>query len=270
MQENLYKINIKPMRLLSFFLLPLFIGCSGGSKEMIFLEAESFTSRGGWVIDQQFMDVMGSPYLMAHGIGKVVGDASTAINIPLTGDYKIWVRTKNWTAAFTDEETPGIFKIKIGQKEIPFIFGKGKKDWHWEDGGNINLAKGQTSILLNDLTGFNGRIDALLFTTDLDFKPPDDIKDLTEFRNKWLSLPSKPPLAGNYDLVVAGGGIAGICASVTAARMGLKVALIQNRPVLGGNNSSEIRVHLAGKTNIGINLALGNVVTELEPESEEN
>ena len=52
-----------------------------------------------------------------------------------------------------------------------------------------------------------------------------------------------------YDLVVCGGGLAGICAALAASRLGLKTALIQDRPVLGGNSSSEIRVPLAGAAN---------------------
>ena len=51
-----------------------------------------------------------------------------------------------------------------------------------------------------------------------------------------------------YDFVVVGGGIAGICASVAAARKGVSVALIQDRPLVGGNNSSEIRVQLGGNS----------------------
>ncbi|MBQ1866467.1 MAG: pyridine nucleotide-disulfide oxidoreductase, partial [Bacteroidales bacterium] len=42
----------------------------------IFVEAESFTDKGGWSLDQQFMDIMGSPYLIAHGMGVPVQDAS--------------------------------------------------------------------------------------------------------------------------------------------------------------------------------------------------
>ncbi|RPD99098.1 FAD-dependent oxidoreductase [Aureibaculum marinum] len=49
-----------------------------------------------------------------------------------------------------------------------------------------------------------------------------------------------------YDVAVIGGGAAGMCAAVAAARNGSKVVLIQDRPVLGGNSSSEIRVHLNG------------------------
>ncbi len=50
------------------------------------------------------------------------------------------------------------------------------------------------------------------------------------------------------DLVVVGGGLAGCCCAVTAARAGLRVALVQDRPVLGGNASSEVRLWVLGAT----------------------
>jgi hypothetical protein len=52
----------------------------------------------------------------------------------------------------------------------------------------------------------------------------------------------------NADLVIVGGGVAGVCCAVTAAREGLKVVLAQDRPVLGGNASSEIRLWILGAT----------------------
>lgn len=55
-------------------------------------------------------------------------------------------------------------------------------------------------------------------------------------------------LEHSFDLVVVGAGLAGICAAVTAARKGIKVALVQDRPVLGGNASTEIRVPPVGAT----------------------
>jgi hypothetical protein len=51
-----------------------------------------------------------------------------------------------------------------------------------------------------------------------------------------------------FDLVVIGGGMAGVCCAITAARQGIKVALIQDRPVLGGNASSEVRLWVLGAT----------------------
>ncbi len=53
-----------------------------------------------------------------------------------------------------------------------------------------------------------------------------------------------------YDVVVIGGGMAGVCAAVSAARNGAKTVLVQDRPVLGGNASSEIRVHVHGVTHL--------------------
>jgi hypothetical protein len=50
------------------------------------------------------------------------------------------------------------------------------------------------------------------------------------------------------DLVVVGGGMAGSCAAITAARNGLRVVLVQDRPVLGGNGSSEVRLWILGAT----------------------
>jgi hypothetical protein len=52
----------------------------------------------------------------------------------------------------------------------------------------------------------------------------------------------------NADLVVVGGGLSGICCSITAAREGLKVVLVQDRSVLGGNASSEVRLWVLGAT----------------------
>ena len=49
-----------------------------------------------------------------------------------------------------------------------------------------------------------------------------------------------------YDLTVIGGGLSGVCAAISAARHGLKVSLVNDRPVLGGNSSSEIRVSVGG------------------------
>ena len=67
---------------------------------------------------------------------------------------------------------------------------------------------------------------------------------------------------GEFDLVVVGGGVAGMCAAVSAARLGLKVALVHDRPVLGGNNSSEVRVHLGGAIELPPYPNLGNLIKE--------
>jgi len=55
------------------------------------------------------------------------------------------------------------------------------------------------------------------------------------------------------DVTVIGGGLAGVCAAIAAARLGQTVALVNNRPVLGGNSSSEVRVWVCGATKHGVN-----------------
>ena len=67
--------------------------------ERLWVEAEAFTEKGGWVVDQQFMDEMGSPYLLAHGLGVPVADAETTLRLPVKGTYYVFVRTFNWTSA---------------------------------------------------------------------------------------------------------------------------------------------------------------------------
>lgn len=52
----------------------------------------------------------------------------------------------------------------------------------------------------------------------------------------------------NAGLVITGGGLAGVCAAITAARAGTRVILVQDRPVLGGNSSSEVRLWVLGAT----------------------
>ena len=64
-------------------------------------------------------------------------------------------------------------------------------------------------------------------------------------QNDDLSL---PVVRSQADYVVIGGGFAGTCSAITAARAGLKVVLIQDRPVLGGNASSEVRLWVLGAT----------------------
>src|SRR4051794_35567788 len=48
------------------------------------------------------------------------------------------------------------------------------------------------------------------------------------------------------DVLVAGGGLAGVCAAIAAARHGAKVVLVQDRSRLGGNSSSEVKMHVVG------------------------
>jgi hypothetical protein len=67
------------------------------------------------------------------------------------------------------------------------------------------------------------------------------------------------------DLCVVGGGLAGTCAAIAAARHGLKVVLMQDRPVLGGNASGEVRMWVCGAH--GDNNREGGILEEIELEN---
>src|SRR6202789_4505192 len=66
--------------------------------------------------------------------------------------------------------------------------------------------------------------------------------------NTSSSTRALPRIDLSSDLIVAGGGLSGICAAVTAARQGIRVTLVQDRSVLGGNASSEVRLWVLGAT----------------------
>lgn len=246
------------MKRLVFLLLLLMPGSLSAAS--LWLETESFTNKGGWVVDQQFMDLMGSPYLMAHGMGRPVSDASTTVDIPESGRWHIYVRTFNWTSPWTSETGPGAFKVKVGSKILKTVLGTSGDSWQWQYAGSLNLKAGQSSVSLCDLTGFNGRCDAIFMTNQDGLTPPEAEDELAAFRRRMLDLPE--PQVKKYEFVVVGGGIAGMCAATAAARLGCKVALVNDRPVLGGNNSAEVRVHLGGHVEIGPNKGLGRMIRE--------
>jgi hypothetical protein len=230
----------------------------------IFLEAEQFNDLGGWVVDQQSMDQMGSSYLLAHGLGVPVKNATTSVKVTLPGTYRVWVRTRDWVAPWNAPGAPGKFQLLINDVPLAKTFGIEGANWHWQDGGTVVLTA-DTKVALHDLTGFEGRCDAVLFSKDATFQPPNELMALTKFRRDALGLSDKPDDGGDFDLVVVGGGIAGTSAALSAARNGLKVALVQDRPVLGGNGSSEIRVWPEGHTLQKPYPHIGEIVEELVP-----
>lgn len=221
----------------------LFWGISFIKAQSILIEAESFTDKGGWVIDQQFVEQMGSPYMLAHGMGIPVKDAATKISIQKTGKYHVWARTKNWVPG--KWEAPGRFYISIDGKQLEKQLGK-NTGWNWEYAGEMNLEKGENKLSLHDLTGFEGRCDAIYLSINKDEKMPVNLSEMKLWRAKKSGNSGVPQKVEKYDLVVVGGGIAGCAASIAAAEQGMKVALIHDRPVLGGNASAEIRVHTLG------------------------
>lgn len=142
------------------------------STEGILVEAESFNKFGGWVLDSQFEHEIESPYLLAHGNGKPVADATTIVIIPAAGRYKVWVRAKDWVPGYH----PGRFNVSIDGTTLATEFGANDMDWAWESGGYVDLVAGAAPIALHDLSGFCGRCDALFLSLH-DTPPPDGAEE---------------------------------------------------------------------------------------------
>jgi hypothetical protein len=227
----------------------------------VLVEAESFADHGGWTLDTQFIGEMGSPYLLAHGLGRPVADAVTRIHVPVAGVYRVFVRTKDWVARWNAPGSPGRFSVVVNGRPLAEPFGTEGAEWGWQEGGTVTLPAGETTVALGDLTGFDGRCDCIAFTTDAT-PPPNDSAILAAWRSTALGLPAVPETKGPYDLVVIGGGYSGMGAALSAARMGLKVALVQDRPVLGGNGSSEVRVWAMGLIRRGKYPRIGEIIEE--------
>ncbi len=231
------------MKRSTIFTLLILIAGLLSAQNSIFIEAESFSEKGGWVVDPQFVEQMGSPYLLAHGMGVPVKDAQTGIEVKTDGKYHVWVRTKNWAPGNWD--APGRFLVLVDGKKLERELGK-NPGWNWEYAGSVNLKMGETKISLHDLTGFEGRCDAIFLTMKKNEKLPAEAEAMKKWRLAQSGVPEIPQKTVKYDLVVVGGGIAGTAASIAAAEQRMKVALIHDRPVLGGNASGEIRVHTLG------------------------
>ena len=105
------------------------------AAQTVFVEAESFDSHGGWSLDTSFTHVVGSPYLLAHGLGKPVKDATGKVQISEAGEYRVWVRTKDWVGPWKAPGTPGRFQLVINGTPLAKEFGT--------VGGGLALAGGR-------------------------------------------------------------------------------------------------------------------------------
>lgn len=217
-----------------------------GNGPGVLVEASSFADLGGWKLDTQHYQQMGGSYLLAHGMGRPVVNAKTTTMLPAGGQWRVWVRTRDWCPG--SWESPGRFRIAVNGKSLDPVFGAKGDKWHWQDGGSVTVSDpSELTIELIDLTGFDGRCDALYFSKeespDL---PSDDLIALSNWKDRASGRDARAIEERSFDLVVIGGGIAGCAAALTAKSQGLSVALLQDRPVFGGNASEEVRVHTIG------------------------
>ena len=207
----------------------------------LWLEAEHFADYGGWKIDTQYVGHMGSAYLIAPGVTGAVAAASTALDVPSAGRWRAWVRTRDWLPEFS----PGVFALEIGGRSSPPLGNSAKPGWRWQNAGEFELQPGRTTVRLVDRSGWFSRCDAILLTTDLSLTPPDDPEPCEALRVRCQGL--KPEAdGGDYDTIVVGAGPAGSAAAIAAARAGARTLLVTDRPVVGGNASSEFRLTTFG------------------------
>lgn len=212
----------------------------------VLVEAAAFADRGGWQLDTQHYQQMGGCYLLAHGMGKPVANAKTRFALPQSGTWHVWVRTRDWCPG--DWPSPGRFRVRVNGAPLATTFGTEGEPWHWQYGGTVDIAAPQrVELELEDLTGFDGRCDAIYFSRQK--TPPlpnNDLRQLAAWKDRLSGRADKPIAEKKYDLVIVGGGISGCAAALAARSQGLRVALIQDRPLFGGNASEEIRVHTIG------------------------
>ncbi|MGN0832110.1 MAG: FAD-dependent oxidoreductase [Kiritimatiellia bacterium] len=209
---------------------------------LIWVEAESFADYGNWRLDTQFTHKMGSAYLIAPGVGKPIGSAKTTVHVATSGAYRVWARTKDWLPEFS----PGRFRIDVNGAEGAVLGASGAQGWHWECVGDFTLKAGPVELALVDLSGAFARCDAVILSRDLGYVPPDGPKLLKAERMRLTGMRNEVAEGGSFDVVVVGSGTAGMGAAIAAARGGARVALVHDRPVLGGNSSCELGIGTDG------------------------
>lgn len=212
----------------------------------VLVEAASFDDFGGWKLDTQHYQQMGGCYLLAHGMGRPVANATTTTRLPAAGSWHVWVRTRDWCPGNWD--SPGRFRVRVDGKTLKPDFGADRKEWHWQEGGRVDVSDPtKVGVELQDLTGFDGRCDAIFFArAEAPELPSNDLVALSNWKDRLRGRADQDVAERQFDLVVIGGGIAGCAAALAAKSRGLSVALIQDRPVFGGNASEEVRVHTLG------------------------
>ncbi len=230
----------------------------------VLVEASSFDNLGGWKLDTQHYHQMGGVYLLAHGMGTPVANATTKVTIPQAGTWHVYVRNRDWCKG--DWESPGRFKVLIDGKSLEPVFGQGAEKWHWESGGAVTIDNpGEVELALQDLSGFEGRCDAVYFSREANpILPSDDLTELSDWKDTVSGRAALSIEESQFDVVIVGGGMSGCGAALAARSKGLRVALIQDRPIFGGNASEEIRVHTLGIHGYGTDI-LKHIDTEKYP-----
>lgn len=227
----------------------------------LWIDALEFEDYGGFTAETQFVQEMGQGYLFACQVpGIPVDDASTRFSVPEKRHYRIWVRTKNWYKT----ASPGRLKVLIDGEYLPRELGGLPTElWCWEAAGDAVLEPGEHTVTVQDTTGYFGRFAAVIVTDDMDFTPEQELHRLWKERAAIRGESAAPKDGGEYDVIVAGGGPAGVPAAIAAARKGMKTLILHSRPGLGGNASDEGTVGFDGAYSAHPNMREGGIAEEI-------
>lgn len=216
--------------------------------EKIWIDAMEFDRCGGFRRETQFVREMGQGYLMADSVDGPVEPASVKFTVRQEGRYRVFLRTKNWCVGYD----PDGLIVDVDGKRSKHVVGMMQiSGWYFEVGGDFDLTCGEHTLSVFDTTGWFGRFAAVVITNDFDFYPSPERSRWMAQRAAMKGLKKTVTDHGHFDLAIVGGGVPAVTAAVTAARCGLKVALIHDRPVLGGNGSDEGNVALEGAAHRG-------------------
>ena len=215
-----------------------------GKMERLWIDAVEFQNYGEWLPETQFVREVGTAYLLASKKpGVPVQDATTEFSVQEGGYYRFFVRTKNWKTP----EAPGRFKLAVDEQELENECEKMPSPvWYWEIAGDMLLEPGIHKLSLIDKSGWLSRCSSIIITNDFNFTPSPEKERMLKQRAEMKGIDPQRVNTYDFDFVVVGAGPGGVPAAVSAARNGLKVALICGRPTVGGNASREGTVGLDG------------------------
>jgi hypothetical protein len=214
----------------------------------LWIDATEFSDYGGFILETQFVREMGQAYLMANGTGTPVKGATVSFSVNKGGMYRFFIRTKNWCP----DHSPDGLVLEVDGNQSKHICGQmHRRDWYFEIGADFMLTAGAHTLKICNTNGWFGRFSCVVITDDYDFTPSGELAMLKKQRVAIKGIRSDVMDNGKYDLIVVGGGVGGVVAAITAARNGLKTALINDRPKLGGNAAEEANVSLEGSAHRG-------------------